>query len=245
MATIHFILQGKGGVGKSMIAAFLYQAATALGKSVEAFDTDPINATLASYEGFTVTRIDVLDESGAIDPLKFDALVERLAYTQCEHVIVDNGASSFVELGNYIRQGDILKLLQEGGADWKGHQILLHTVVTGGQATQDTLNGLTQLAKEFPEQSIVLWLNPYFGRVSVPAAGNKPISEFLSEGYPSIVAAIELPEVKGNYGADLERMLCSHQTFAEADATVCIASKGRLRASWEKILKDITRVNII
>ncbi len=115
MATIHFILQGKGGVGKSMIAALLYQAATALGKSVEAFDTDPINATLAGYEGFTVTRIDVLDESGAIDPRKFDELMEGLAFSQCEHVIVDNGASSFVELGNYIKTGDMLKTLQEGG----------------------------------------------------------------------------------------------------------------------------------
>lgn len=49
MATIHFILQGKGGVGKSMIAAFLYQAEWDTGKSVEAFDTDPVNATLAGY----------------------------------------------------------------------------------------------------------------------------------------------------------------------------------------------------
>ena len=245
MATIHFILQGKGGVGKSMIAAFLYQTAVAFGKSVEACDTDPINATLAGYKSFAVTRIDVLDESGAIDPLKFDGLVERLAYTQCEHVIVDNGASSFVELGNYIRQGNILNLLQEGDTDWSGHQILLHTVVTGGQATADTILGLQQLAKEFPEQGIVLWLNPYFGRISVSAAGDKPVSEFLSEKYPSVVAAIELPEVKGNYGTDLERMLCNRQTFAEADATVCIASKGRLRNYWETIRRDIARVNII
>ena len=94
MATIHFILQGKGGVGKSMIAAFLYQAAAELGKSVEAFDTDPVNATLAGYKSFSVTRIDVLDDSGAVEPRKFDELVDSLAYSQCDHVIVDNGAWS-------------------------------------------------------------------------------------------------------------------------------------------------------
>ena len=34
MATIHFILQGKGGVGKSMVASFLYQSLRHFGKDV-------------------------------------------------------------------------------------------------------------------------------------------------------------------------------------------------------------------
>lgn len=45
MATVHFIQQGKGGVGKSMIASILYQVLRLLGKKVAAFDTDPVNAT--------------------------------------------------------------------------------------------------------------------------------------------------------------------------------------------------------
>ena len=44
MATIHFILQGKGGVGKSMIASMLYQALLHYEKEVQAFDTDPVNS---------------------------------------------------------------------------------------------------------------------------------------------------------------------------------------------------------
>ena len=32
MATVHFIQQGKGGVGKSMIASILYQVLRLLGK---------------------------------------------------------------------------------------------------------------------------------------------------------------------------------------------------------------------
>ena len=50
MATIHFILQGKGGVGKSMIAVMLCQALRHFGKEVIAFDTDPVNATLAGFK---------------------------------------------------------------------------------------------------------------------------------------------------------------------------------------------------
>lgn len=243
MATIHFILQGKGGVGKSMIAAFLYQAAAGLGKSVEAFDTDPVNATLAGYNGFAVTRIDVLDDSGAVEPRKFDELVERLAYSQCDHVIVDNGASSFVELGNYIRSGDILTMLQEGGDGWSGHRVLLHTVVTGGQAFQDTANGLAQLSQSFPEQSIVLWVNPYFGKPTMDGAS---VSEFLSARYPAIVAVVELPTTDARTGGiDLERLFRARQTFAEGYATANLAAKGRLRRYWDDVRERIVNGNIL
>ena len=56
MATIHFIQQGKGGVGKSMIAVILYQVLGHLGKEIMAFDTDPVNSTLAGFREFAVTR---------------------------------------------------------------------------------------------------------------------------------------------------------------------------------------------
>ena len=244
MATIHFILQGKGGVGKSMIAAFLYQAAAELGKSVEAFDTDPVNATLAGYKSFSVTRIDVLDDSGAVEPRKFDELVDSLAYSQCDHVIVDNGASSFVELGNYIRSGDILTMLQEGGDDWSGHRILLHTVVTGGQSFHDTIKGLEQLSRTFPDQSIVLWVNPYFGKPAVD--DGMPISEFLSAKYPAIVAVVELPNPDARTGGvDLEKLFRTRQTFAEGYATANIAAKGRLKRYWDSVRDRIVIGNIL
>ena len=60
MATIHFIQQGKGGVGKSMIAVILYQVLGHLGKEIMAFDTDPVNSTLAGFREFAVTRLDIL-----------------------------------------------------------------------------------------------------------------------------------------------------------------------------------------
>ena len=73
MATIHFILQGKGGVGKSMIAVMLYQAIRHFEKDVTAYDTDPVNATLASFKEFNATPLNVMKD-GNIDPRKFDVL---------------------------------------------------------------------------------------------------------------------------------------------------------------------------
>ena len=104
MGTIHFIQQGKGGVGKSVVAVILYQTLTALGKDVAAFDTDPVNATLSSYAEFGVTSLDILKNDN-IDARAFDQLLDELFYLPEQmHAIVDNGASSFVALGAYIKE---------------------------------------------------------------------------------------------------------------------------------------------
>ena len=71
MAVIHLIQQGKGGVGKSMIASFLYQALLHLGKEVTAFDTDPVNATLAGFKEFSVRRKEIIKD-GNIDSIRIN-----------------------------------------------------------------------------------------------------------------------------------------------------------------------------
>lgn len=115
MATVHFIQQGKGGVGKSMIASILYQVLLLLGKKVAAFDTDPVNATLAGFKEFEVTCLDIL-KNGDIDPRQFDTLIDTIMEQKPEtHVIVDNGASSFLALNGYIKENSIIGMLEEGG----------------------------------------------------------------------------------------------------------------------------------
>ena len=107
MATVHFIQQGKGGVGKSMIASILYQTLGLLGKQVAAFDTDPVSATLAGFQEFEVTCLDILKQ-GDIDPRQFDTLIDKIMEQGPEtHVIVDNGASSFLALNSYIKENGI------------------------------------------------------------------------------------------------------------------------------------------
>ena len=66
MATVHFIQQGKGGVGKSVIASFLYQVLRHREKDVVAYDTDPVNATLLGYKEFKVVPIDIVRQ-GQVD----------------------------------------------------------------------------------------------------------------------------------------------------------------------------------
>ncbi len=75
MTKIHMVLQGKGGVGKSMIAATLAQYKTGKGAKPLCIDTDPVNSTFEGYKALSVSRLDIMD-GDEINTRTFDALVE-------------------------------------------------------------------------------------------------------------------------------------------------------------------------
>ena len=246
MATIHFILQGKGGVGKSMIAVFLYQYLKEKGIPVDAYDTDPVNHTLASFKEFNVVKIDLMGD-GEIDVRKFDDLMEGLITTPDNgHAIVDNGASTFVALGAYLQDNDFLGILGE-----HGHQVLFHTVITGGQALSDTIQGFKNLAETFISNTgkIILWLNPYFGEISVEN-GSKNFEDFtVYKEYSSRVQAIiELPPCnKSTIGRDLAELLASRQSFhagINASYNHCMV-RSRLKRYWSDIQECIAKARLV
>ena len=242
MATIHFILQGKGGVGKSMIAAMLYQALGHFGKEVLAYDTDPVNATLASFREFNVTALNVMKD-GNIDARMFDALLENIATApEGSHVIVDNGASSFLALGGYMEESEVLPILTEAG-----HTVFFHSIVAGGQAIGDTLKGLARLAKTFPESPLVVWLNPFFGEIAIDG---QSFEEFkIYRDYSSqFHALIELPlGNKALIGKDLEELLAKRQSFEAGinGSSTSIAVKARLRRYWNQILSCVEQADML
>ncbi len=129
MSTIHFVLQGKGGVGKSLIASLLYQYLHQQGMPVSGVDTDPINSTFSGYKELSVQSLNIMDGDD-IDQRRFDTLMEIIFQQPDEsHVVIDNGAATFLPLCSYLKDNDALDLLCN-----EGHKILLHTVITGGQA---------------------------------------------------------------------------------------------------------------
>src|SRR5260370_34192253 len=76
-ATVHFSLQGKGGVGKSVVASWLAQYFRAKGFCVTCIDTDSVNATLTQFKDLNAEHLNVL-KAGAINEKQFDILVERV-----------------------------------------------------------------------------------------------------------------------------------------------------------------------
>ena len=138
MAKIHMILQGKGGVGKSLIATVIAQYKLSKGQKPLCIDTDPVNATFNGFKALKVQRVQLMDGE-EINPRNFDALVELIAPSKHD-VVIDNGASSFVQLSHYLVSNQVPELLQA-----MGHEMVVHTVVTGSQALEDTVHGFTQL----------------------------------------------------------------------------------------------------
>jgi CO dehydrogenase nickel-insertion accessory protein CooC1 len=59
MPRVHMTLQGKGGIGKSLIAALLAQYKAAQGPLPLCIDTDPINATLEGFKALHVRRLPI------------------------------------------------------------------------------------------------------------------------------------------------------------------------------------------
>jgi len=236
MAVVHMILQGKGGVGKSMVAVLLYQALLALGKKVQGFDTDPVNATLAGFTDLEVTRLDIMRDDN-IDVRMFDTLIENLVnLPEDSHAIIDNGASAFVAFGSYLRENEVLSLLNE-----QGHQVYLHTVITGGQAIVDTTQGLKVLATSFEAVPLIIWLNPFFGDILM---GGKEFTSFnvYQEHERQIHAIIELPTGnKNTLGRDLEELFALRQTFkkvVDGDSHP-IAVRSRLKRYMDQVLTAV------
>ena len=77
------------------------------------------------------------------------------------HVIVDTGSSSFVALVHYLVIHDVFSVLSQ-----MGHQVVVHTIVTGGQALLDTLHGAAQLVRQLEGVRFVVWLNPFWGPIA-------------------------------------------------------------------------------
>ncbi len=241
MATIHLILQGKGGVGKSMIAAFIAQYQLTKGKLPLCIDTDPVNASFQAYKSLNVHRLTIMQDE-EIDPRSFDQLVELISHAKGD-VVIDNGASSFVPLSAYLITNQVPALLH----DMK-HQLVVHTVITGGQAQSDTLHGLTQLVKQFPaDVSFVVWLNPYWGPIE---RDGKPFEQMkaYTAHKDRVSAIIRLPDLKKEtFGRDLSDMLQAHLTFEEAVAlpSLTIMTRQRLSIIKKQLFEQFAAVPVL
>lgn len=241
MATIHMVLQGKGGVGKSMIAALIAQHQASKGHNPLCIDTDPINATLAGYQSLKVERLQIL-EGDEINTRNFDTLVERLAGIEVD-VVIDNGASSFVPLSHYLVSNKVPALLCE-----MGHQLVVHTVVTGGQALLDTVSGFAQLTGQFPaECEFVVWLNPYWGAIEQDGKGFEQMKAYMANK-SRVSAIIHIPILKEEtYGRDFSEMLQQRKTFREAlaDPSRTIMTRQRLKIIQRQVFEQLDNAPVL
>src|SRR5437016_2000076 len=91
---IHIILQGKGGVGKSVVATWLAEYLVKRGKNVRCIDGDPVNRSLAQYKALNAEKLDLVSEEGLVVRARYDALVQRFA-TEDGVFVMDSRATAF------------------------------------------------------------------------------------------------------------------------------------------------------
>lgn len=240
MGNIHFILQGKGGVGKSLVANLLFQYLRKRA-DVMGIDTDPVNSTLAGYKELTVLAINIMNGAD-IDNCKFDELMHiALDSPAGSHIIIDNGASSFIPLCSYLIENNALQILLN-----TGHHPLLHTVVTGGQAILDTTAGLATLATTFPEVPLVVWLNQYFGDIAI---GPLLFEEFTvyQTHKNNIASIIQIPHRKhSTFTKDLDGLYARRETFdAAVNSSLPIMTRQRLIMYWHDVQAEIDKARLI
>lgn len=234
MAKIHMILQGKGGVGKSMVSSIIAQYLTTPESLPLCIDTDPVNATFTGYSSLDVKRIDIM-EGKKIDVRKFDIMIEMVAEEE-RSVVIDNGASTFVPLSNYLITNQVPSMLQE-----MGHEVIIHTIITGGQALLDTISGFSQLLSQYPtECKFVAWLNPYWGPVENDGKKFEQMKAYTTNKQ-RLSAIIEVPTLEDDARVDFTEMLQTRRTFDEVlnSKEVTIMSRQRLKIAKRELFAQL------
>ena len=207
---VHITLQGKGGVGKSFVSSLLAQYYIENKQPVICFDTDAVNATLSGYQALDARPVELMDGSH-LKERKFDEMMESILSEDC-HFVVDNGSSTFIPLSNYLIENQAVEMISE-----TGKQVMIHSVITGGQGLPDTLNGFSQLAGQLPEMArIIVWLNEYFGDIVAAGMVFEEMDVYTQHQH-KVAGIVRIPRhTASTFGKDVELILDQRLTFQEA-----------------------------
>lgn len=240
MTRLNLTLQGKGGVGKSVVATFLAQHRQEREYELICLDTDPINATFSQFDGLQVKRLNIMDGL-TIKARAFDDIVEEtLRAPEHAELVVDCGATSFVALSGYLIENNIGEYLAE-----HGHELVIHVVLVGGQAALDSLNGLNAIASQIPEPTrLVVWFNEFFGDTVIESDGEH-VQLMDTAAFQNAENRID-GTITLWRGSDLERedvqaLLQGGQTFAEGllDETHSVMSRSRMKKLRDRLWEQL------
>jgi hypothetical protein len=210
LPTIHLVLQGKGGVGKTVVAGWLSEFLISRGQPVHCIDGDPVNRSLAQYKALPVEKLDLVNQSGIVVRSRYDGLIDRFLNEEAVFV-VDSGATAFLPFWSYMVESDITTVLRE-----EGRRVYVHIPISGGEMLNDTLLGFKTLAETAAEKSLVVWINEYFGPIARDGKTFDQMQVYL-DNREKVVASIGIPQRSPDtFGENIRRMRERKLTFEEA-----------------------------
>ena len=231
---IHLSLQGKGGVGKSLVASIVAQYYGYRGAEVQCIDTDPVNQTLSQYRALKAQHLKLLT-NGNVDQRGFDQLMERLL-TEEGVFVVDSGASTFIPLWSYILENKVLELLLNAG-----RLLYVHTVITGGQALADTLKGFGSLAESTSQRNLIVWINEYFGRVEREGKQFVDMTVYKNNAEKIFGWVLLAKRHQDTFGRDFEELISQKLTMQEGivGGSFTLMSKQRIRMIQREVFQQL------
>ena len=237
--TVHFILQGKGGIGKTLVSTILAQWLAAKDeRPLRCYDPDQENATFSRYKALHVKHVPVMTDTRNIDPKRFDALMIDLL-SEDGNCVVDNGANTFSPLMAYLLENDCFELLQEAG-----RKVYIHTIVGGGDTLHDTAMGFVSTAKT-TQVPLVLWQNEHFGLLQ-SASGKVFIeSHTYLENAERVCGRVVLSQRNADtFGADIRKMNIARMTQDEVRASdkFNVMEKQRIKMVLRDLFEQLDHV---
>ncbi|WP_163598193.1 nucleotide-binding protein [Moraxella catarrhalis] len=235
--SIHFVMQSKGGAGKSVVSSLLSQYLLKNAENVSLIDIDPSNKTLAAYKSLDVEQIDIIkDDENIVDQSKFDGFLQKFLQSENETYLVDTGSGEYLPFNNYLTIMGIPDMIQAFGK-----HIYIHVPINYGQAEDDTKKCLINLAASYPNVGIIVWENEYFGKSSVEFVKTKAY-----QSIENIIGAVKIPKLNADtFEKDFKDMLKNGMTFEDVqndDKYFQFFSKVRLGNIEKDINKRIDEV---
>jgi len=234
--SVHFVLQGKGGIGKTLVSTFIAQYINDRNPgTLKTFDTDQENATLAAYKGLNVTPIDVMNEDRTINRKMFDKMMLDILATD-ENIVIDNGANTFSPLMSYLMENQFIDLLQDSGKD-----VYIHSIIGGGDNLKDTVSGFASLAKQ-TSCPMIVWLNE---NASWGGTDNFIDSDVFIKNSENVRGIVLLQGRNSDtFGDDIKRMQKARLTLNEImeNSDFNVLERSRLNSVFRDVYKKLDAV---
>lgn len=239
--SINFVLQGKGGVGKSFISSMLSQYFMDQ-KAIPLIvaDTDPVNSTTAKVSRLNAGVIEIV-ENNTIVQSRFDKMFESILSDGNKTFVIDNGASTFLPLLKYFADNCVMEMFDDVDQD-----VYIHTIIVGGQAQADTLEGFESI-KDLVKNTnvkIVVWFNEFQG---IPALNGKNIIEtnFLQKNIDYVSGAVIIKNRKSDaFDSDIKKLSSESLTLIEAleSESFGLMAKSRLKRVFNDVYTQLDTI---
>ncbi|RJG15267.1 hypothetical protein [Massilia cavernae] len=237
--TVHFILQGKGGIGKTLVSTILAQWLAGQDETpLRCYDTDQENPTFSRYKAMNVKHVPVMTDNRMIDPKRFDALMIDILEEE-GNCVIDNGANTFSPLMAYLLENDCFALLEDSG-----RKVYIHVIVGGGDTLHDTATGFVSTAKS-TRVPLVLWENEHFGLLQSAAGKVFTESQTYADNAGRVVGRVVLSQRNADtFGADLKKMNTARLTAGEVRASdkFNVMEKQRIKVIFRDLFEQLDKV---